>query len=1104
MIKRLAILPLLFAAFIFFSIPAQAQAVDYRISITGRQIPLKEVFYSIRQQTGLQIFFSNELIDAEQLVTVNFKKDKLDKVLNALVGKGFHRIYREEAVVLVPKKFPLADSTSIESVKPSREAVTGIVRNEIGQPIAGATIYFKGSTQGTNADNLGRFSLAADKKVSSIIVSAVGYKGREVTITKNKTISVQLETAINNLEETIVIAYGTSTRRMLTGSVNKISAKEISQQPISNPLQALQGRVPGLQITPLTGLPGSDYKVELRGRNSISSGNNPLYIVDGIPFTATPLTWNQEATNDDAINPYEKRIGFGANVSSSALNVVNPADIESIEILKDADATAIFGSRGANGVILITTRKGAPGSMHADFNVYTGWGRVGHMIPYLSTPEYLSMRREAFRNDGATVHPQDYDLSIWDTTRFTDWQKALIGGSAHIQDVQGAVTGGTENAQFRISGNYHRESTTYPGSSRYQRGTIRSHITLNSKDQKWKATLISSYATEQNVLPSEDLSRYSILPPNMPAMKDNSNTLLWETGVFDNPYALLARTYKARTDHISLALLSSYQVLPDLELKASLGYTLSRINEVQVNPKSSYNPNFGEVKGFSNFADNSIKTWIIEPQLNYKPSIGKAQFNILAGVTFQQDLRDQEAYNGSGYTDDSKIGELMSAPTIKSLPGGLHSRYRYNAVFGRFNVVWDGKYILNLTGRRDGSSRYGPSHQFANFGAAGIGWIFSSEPFFKNVLPFLSYGKIRGSFGITGNDQIPDYSFSPGPVMAPPYQGMGGSYMSRLVNPDYGWEKNEKLEGGLELGFLRNRILLRAVYYSNRGTNQLVKLSLSGVTGFMSVRENIPAVVSNKGLELELNTVNVRNNNFTWTSSLNLTLSRNKLSAFPGLENSTYNSYFTIGQPLNQFKGIHYEGVDPLSGIYQFTDTNGDRKITAKDFQYSKPLGPTTFGGWQHSFGYKNWQLDALIQLVKQNGYNYEYTPDISIGAGAPYNQPKSVLNYWQKPGDKTNIQRLTQSFSSDAASAFDYLLVSDRAITDASFIRLKNINLSYHLPKRWLQRCHVESGRLYMQGQNLFTLTSYPGRDPENAYLPTANGYPPLRVWTAGLQIVF
>jgi hypothetical protein len=409
------------------------------------------------------------------------------------------------------------------------------------------------------------------------------------------------------------------------------------------------------------------------------------------------------------------------------------------------------------------------------------------------------------------------------------------------------------------------------------------------------------------------------------------------------------------------------------------------------------------------------------------------------------------------------------------------------------------KYLVNLTGRRDGSSRFGPGKKFANFGAVGLGWIFSKENYFKH-LSFLSYGKLRGSFGITGNDQIGDYKYLS--TWAPtiyPYQA-GGLYPTNLLNPDYSWETNKKLEINIELGFIKDRILITGGYYNNKSSNQLVGYSLPLTTGFSSVQANLPAVVQNQGWEFEINTRNIEVKNFSWSTSFNISFPRNKLLSYPHLAASTYANTYVEGKSLFIQKLFQYEGVDPQTGIYQFQDVKNKTLTATPDYPADllplKSVSQDFYGGLQNAIIYKNWQFDLFFQFVKQTGYNYWYGSYNSPGMMG--NQPIVVLDRWQKPGDNTTIQQFTQSYGSSAYSAYN-IGGSDYSVSDASFIRLKNISISYTLPDKVKRGLHLNNASLFIKGQNLFTITDYWGLDPENQ---NTGHLPALRVLIAGFKI--
>jgi TonB-linked SusC/RagA family outer membrane protein len=1066
---------------------SQLKPGERPVTCQRENVRLADFFSVVWDQTRLQAFYNDEQISSDERVTVNFKNEPLDNVLALLLRRrGLTWYYREETFVILPKRpgdpdlGKLPDEITIN--------VKGIVTDVHGEPLQNATVMVKGARKGVSTDKGGKFLLSDIRKKSALTISCIGYKPKEIQTPENDhPVSIALDELVTGLDEVVVIAYGTSSRRHLTGSISKVTGEEIAKQPVSDPLLALQGRTPGLFITQTSGLPGGEVKVELRGRNSIEAGNNPMYIVDGVPFPGTGLTLNTVLPDGVSLSP------LGA---SNPLNMLNIADIESIEVLKDADATAIYGSRGANGVILITTKTGKPGKLKMDVNLYTGVGKVAHNIQYLNTQQYRQMRWEAFKNDNAGPHDIDNDLLTWDSTRYTDWQKVLLGGTARITDGQVAFSGGSPNMQARISGGYRRETTAYPGSFGYQKAAGRINLALSTPDKRGMVIVAASYVADRNYLPTTDLALFTNTAPNAPDVHNADGLLNWEKG-FNNPMANLLRYYKANTSNLMTNAVLSYELWPGLQLKTSLGYNSMVMDEVQPNSLRSYKSNTS--LGSSKFANGGSKSWIAEPQVSYLGKLAKGQINILVGTTFQQEIRDQQGMNAYGYTNDALIENKAAAARFYPLSGQYY-QYRYNALFGRVNYNWQGKYIVNLTGRRDGSSRFGPGRQFANFGAVGAAWIFSREQWARKVFPFLSFGKLRASYGSTGNDQIADYGYITTYTSTSSYQDTtSGLAPTRLFNPGYGWELNKKLELGLELGFAQDQVLFRGSYYRNRSSNQLIRYAVSGLSGFSTIQSNFPALVQNTGIELELNTVIIKRNNLSWSSMFNISIPKNKLVAFPGLESSTYNKYYTVGQPLNILKGFRYMGVNPLTGVYEFDDVNDDGKITYyEDYTATKMIGPSFYGGLSNSIQYKGIQLDILCQFVKQNRHNNLYkvsTPGSVIG-----NQPVDVLQRWQRPGDRTDIQLFTQDITTERYSAHYLKGESDAAIVDASFIRLKNLSLSYLLPAKLLQRTHLQNARFYVQGQNLVTITGYGGRDPEVA--TDQDVYPPLRIWTIGLQL--
>jgi hypothetical protein len=495
------------------------------------------------------------------------------------------------------------------------------------------------------------------------------------------------------------------------------------------------------------------------------------------------------------------------------------------------------------------------------------------------------------------------------------------------------------------------------------------------------------------------------------------------------------------------------------------------------------------------YTDTARQSWIVEPQINWSPVIGSLRTAVLIGSTFQSQNNKSLSMDGYGFSSNSMIYNPAAATNL-SILGFDESVYKYQSFFGRANFNLKERYILNLTGRRDGSSRFGASKRFAWFGAIGGAWLFSKEKVLQDN-SILSFGKLRASYGTTGNDQIGNYQFlnTYNPSSAT-YDGLIALQPSRLYNASFGWETNKKMEVALETGFLKDRIFFTAAWYRNRSSDQLVGVPLPGTAGFTEIQSNLNAVVENRGVELTLNTVNLKGNDFNWSTTLHFSALKNKLLSFPNLESSTYRNSYVIGQPLNIVKTYHYTGIDPETGIYTFEDVNGDGVLTAADDKPTvKDLNPQFFGGLQNQLRYQNWQLDFLFQFVKQQ--NYDIPKTLAV-AGTMTNQSSDVLEHWQTSGDKGPSQIYTSGANGVAVNALYQYAASDAGITDASYIKLKNVSLNYKFPERWLKNVNCTAT---LEGQNLLTITPFKGSDPE---FVGVGFLPPLRIITAGLQFNF
>ncbi len=943
----------------------------------------------------------------------------------------------------------------------------------------------KTSDNSVITDEKGKYTIdAAEGDV--LVFSYIGYKDVAVTVAVDSVVNVTMTEDATTLKEvTINAGYYTVKDKERTGSIAKITSKDLDNQPVTNVLAAMQGRMAGVSITQTSGVPGSGFDIKIRGQNSLrAEGNSPLYLIDGVPYSSESIG-NSRTTS---IMP----------TVANPLNSINPTDIESIEVLKDADATAIYGSRGANGVVLITTKKGKQGKTRFTANVSQGAAKVTKFMKLLNTEQYLAMRNEGFANDGVSPGFSDYDVNgTWDQNRYTDWQKELLGGTVSYKDANASVSGGSATTQFLVSGTFHDETTVFPGDYGYKRGVLRSNINHASENNKFRMSLSTGYTVQDNNQPAIDLSRTALqLAPNAPALYNADGSLNWEGSTWVNPLASLDGKYRTKTyDFIANSLLS-YSILPGLEVKSSFGITDTKHDETRTTPSTIYDPAYEAGPEYSNLLVNTVarRSWIAEPQVSWLKQWKYGKTELLAGGTFQQQKNSRVLQSGDGFASNSLIYNLASAFSV-TVSQDQQTDYKYQAFFGRFNYSYKDKYIVNLTARRDGSSRFGPGKQFATFGAVGSAWLFGEESFVKDK-SILSFGKLRGSYGTTGNDLIGDYQFLDTFLSSGvSYNGVIGLQPTRLYNPNFGWETNKKLEVALEAGFFKDRIFMTVGWYSNRSSSQLVGIPMPATTGFPTLQGNLDATVQNSGTEITLRTVNFQNGNFGWTTNFNISFSKNKLLSFPNLESSTYRNQFVIGEALNIQRVYHYTGLDPQTGVYTFADMNGDGMLSPLDKQVVKDFNPSFFGGLSNQLNYKRWQLDFMLQFVKQDNY----TSVVMAGLpGTMGNQPVEVLQHWQNAGDSAGSQIYSTGYNGAALDAYYNYYESDGAIGDASYVRLKNVALSYKIPEKWL---FGASCKVSLEGQNLLTFTSYKGRDPEFS----AYGYlPPLKIFTAGLQFTF
>lgn len=1118
-----------FVLLVMFSLQVTARTSAQKVTLKAKNAPLKDVMQSISKQTGYLFFYQLEQLKAADPVSIQVANAEMKIVLEQIFQKQpFNYSIANKTIVLTPKlpskaaTQPLAGNTT--SMQVQQRIYRIHVSDTSGQPLAGAAVNVKGGKIGDITDANGEVFFKGLNGNETLIISYVGYQPIELDIDNRLTIFTTLHPKVNALDKMQVIAYGQESKRLSVGSIGTVTASQISKQPVSNPLLALQGQVPGLAITATNGVPGATTLVQVRGQNSLGTTmqvkpyDQPLFIIDGVPFAPQNVNISQ-------LNSLATAQSFNGGISQptgiSPFNSINPNDIESITILKDATATSVYGSQGANGVILITTKKGQAGKTSFDLNINTQFNYVARPIQLMNTAQYLKLRREAFDQEGLTPSsdPADYlafapDLTIFDQNKYTDWQHIITGKSTNNTDVHATVSGGSSTSTYLISAGYTRSNFNYPGNFSDQRYTLHSALHGASTNSRFTVDLVTDFGYQNNHSAGYGGNKGILLSPNLPDLIDDAGNLIWNYKGYplniENFYSSLKQPTYLNNYNFSSSLRLSYKILQGLSIAANIGYSRNHTDERSENPASSQEPTYAVASAA--FANNFAEVINIEPQINYSRSFGKSAFSALLGGTYKKTTGNMYEVEGYGYSNDNFLGSIIGA--ANTYPTEEQNLIKYSAGFTRLKYTYDQKYIFELSGRRDGSSDFGPGRQFGNFGSLGAGWIFSEQAAFKKALPLISYGKLSGSYGTAGKDASKSYAYQAlyqNLSSVPAFDGIRQSYPYNLYNPDFSWAEKKSLNLAMDLGLFDDRLAINATYYRNREDNQLVDYPLPIQTGFTSVFGNLNAVVQNKGWEFSVASTNIKSKDFTWTTNFNLTFNRNKLLSFPDLEASSYAGKYVLGQPTSIIIGFRYKGVNPTTGLYEFYDKDGEVTSSPKYGTVAQggdevPIGNMDIkymGGIGNTFNYKNFSLYIFGQFSSSNAPNFLAALYDNGYPGGPVNQPVALLGkYWQKPGDQATVQRLASNSYSSSFSTLAAFRQSDAVFSDDSYFRLKTVSLSYALPDNFLQRMHVRQASVYLNAQNLFTITNYKVGDPEQPGTFTA--FPLQRIVAIGLNIKF
>ncbi|WP_430908341.1 SusC/RagA family TonB-linked outer membrane protein [Maribacter sp. 2-571] len=958
------------------------------------------------------------------------------------------------------------------------QQVSGTVSDSDGLPLPGVNVVVKGTTVGTQTDFDGNYAINAEEG-NALIFSYIGQKTVEVAVGASATINITMEPDAQALEEVVVVGYGSQKKRDLTGSVSSVKGSEIARLPVASVDNALQGRAAGALISSPSGTPGAGMSIQIRGNSSLTASSQPLYVIDGIPLIPEDLS--------DL---------FSGGQSTNSIADINPADIESIEILKDASATAIYGSRGANGVVLITTKRGKTGDPKVEVNSYYGFQNITNSIDMLSSKEQLELMNDAARQDNrdlGTDYPDNYVSDLWGfdpndpELRNTDWYDAIFRTAA-IQSHDVSISGGNERTQYYTSLSYFDQEGVQIGTG-FERVSGRINLDTQVKDWLKVGANISVNRTIQNRT-INDNSLYGVVintiagDPLMPVREEDGtyadpfNYFGW--WMLDNP-VLIANEYDrfTRTTRGLGSIFADVKFSNALSFRTATSIDYTSLTDESYTPIISRESANANANGLGVYGSTEDFTWITENYFTYNPDLGENNnLNLVLGTSYQASSRNFSSINAQGFPNDSftkldVAAEVTSAST-SGTEWGLASYY-FRANYGLAD-----KYLLTLTGRADGSSRFGSDKRFGFFPSGSIAWRVSQENFLKEV-DNLSDLKFRASYGITGNqDGIGNFA-SRGLFGVEDYRTGATLVPSQLANPNLSWENTSQFNVGVDLGLWNNRLTLTADYFVKQTDDLLLNRVIPGISGFPTVIDNI-GEVENKGFEFSVNGA-VLTGEVKWNSSFNISFIENEVKKLAVDRQVISDSHILAeGNPIGTFFLIDQDGVDPETGNIIWDDLNEDGVINSGDRQIVGNAQPDFFGGWNNSFSYKGFDLGFLFQfsigneIFNHSRASYENLGWSRIGTGFPLpdgNNHALANNRWKEPGDITDIPRA----SLENGNWREY---SSRWLEDGSFVRLKTLNIGYTFSDKVTDLMGLYKLRLYVQAQNLLTFTDYTGLDPE------------------------
>jgi TonB-linked SusC/RagA family outer membrane protein len=1122
---------------------SSAQILEKKVNINVENTSIRAALSKIEKETKARFLYHSQLLSSRERVTLHVADESLDQVLSRILQPlGISYEAEGNQIILTKNYVHLSADSTVSADEPAETVVTGTVKDETGTALPGVNILVKGTTLGTTTDADGNFSITVPDNNAILVFSFIGFATQEVAVGTQTSLNVTLPSDTKSLDEVVVIGYGTQKKSDLTGAVGSIKSEEIQERQLPSVNQALAGRIAGVAVNTNSGRPGGQTSVRIRGSSSINSSNNPLYVVDGVVLPVGTQTQN-----------------------SNAIDFLNPADIASMEVLKDASATAIYGARGANGVILITTKRGSTSGGRITYDGQISVPTIGpKRVEMLNAKEFLAVEDLAWKNasyydpadtdvNGNFTPKSDPRLNRTDPLLFdsngnplydTDWFKEstqnklsqnhqLSFTNGNAENSYGAFVGFRDDNGLLLNSYLKRYSARFVFDSQIKSWIkVGGSLSYNNQDENLVDTGTGGLNSVRMI--TEALP---ILPIRYPdgTYSHNSHYPTMEGG--RNPVdQLMNNKYQLLTQNTLGNLYAAIKLAPSLELRSTVGTNIVARERQEYTSRPplqgvSRSPLNAGDKGYAYLRSDRETLWSFESYLTYNKQFGDIHsLTAMLGLTWQE--TNLFGFNTSvntiptDFLGDNNIG---TGTTINT-PASGRGRFAFNSYFGRINYGLKNKYLLTLTGRADGGSRFGDNNKYSFFPSAALAWRVSEEPFMQDVSA-ISNLKLRTSYGVTGNSEIANYSA---------ITTLSGTYVTvfnnarntgvgkgRLGNNDLRWEKTAQADAGVEIGLFNNSITLEADIYYRKTTDMLLDAPLPQSSGYSSVFKNIGSM-ENKGYEISITTENISRDNFTWNTTFNISGNRNKVLSLAtpapifGLGNPNFTNQtgiIQVGQPVGSFWGLvrlgtwgtaeaaeaakyNYRGGKPmLPGDIKYKD-NGDYQINDGDREIIGKAYPDFFGSFINTLRYKNFDFtldfqysygNDVLNMTKHSGEDR-----VSIA-----NSYRSVLDAWTPENQNTSIAAIRDTRAGYVTN------VDTHWIEDGSFIRGRNVLLGYTLPTAVVERMKLQRCRVYVSAQNFMLLTKFSGNDPEvttygNVFAQgqTFFDYPKPTIYMLGLSL--